>query len=46
MHALVKFMFVFLFCKLQVLIKLVQGCNLLLQVTGTEPMRVAKLAMV
>ena len=45
MRAIVKFMFVFLCCKVQVLVKLVQGCNLLLLVIGAEPMPVAKLAM-
>ena len=39
-------MFVFLCCKVQVLVKSVQGYNLLLQVIGTEPTPVAKLAMV
>ena len=33
-------------CKVQALVKSVQGCNLLLQVFGTEHMPVAKLAMV
>ena len=52
MRALVKFMFVCLLVlqsasiRLLLLVKSVQGCNLLLYVIGTEPMPVAKLAMV